>query len=152
MFRSTCRLFQIAYEGDFWSLCTVTFWKKVDFLISNAHKNSRLYGQVAVLNSNTSLGTFWVSHKNNHYKRKNRILKSCGFNFWTKWRKENILSVINPPLMSIDTYSIWSNWPLFIPITKVSNLKMLPDVLCFDFYFLSEKAPKLPIKFHKNVW
>ena len=31
------RLFQIAYEGDFWSLCTVTFGKKVDFLISNAH-------------------------------------------------------------------------------------------------------------------
>ena len=26
---------QIAYEGDFWSLCTVTFWQKVDFLISN---------------------------------------------------------------------------------------------------------------------
>ena len=35
-FRSTCRLFQIAYEGDFRSLCicTVTFWQKVDFLIS----------------------------------------------------------------------------------------------------------------------
>ena len=29
--------FQIVYEGDFWSLCTVTFWQKVDFLISNAH-------------------------------------------------------------------------------------------------------------------
>ena len=28
--------FQIAYEGDFWSLRTVTFWQKVDFLISNA--------------------------------------------------------------------------------------------------------------------
>ena len=27
-------LFQIAYEGDFWSLCTVTFWLYVDFLIS----------------------------------------------------------------------------------------------------------------------
>ena len=25
LFRSTCRLFQIAYEGDFRSLCTVTF-------------------------------------------------------------------------------------------------------------------------------
>ena len=36
-FRSTCRLFQISYEGDFWSLCTVTFSQKVDFLISNAH-------------------------------------------------------------------------------------------------------------------
>ena len=23
--------FQIAYEGDFWSLCMVTFWHKVDF-------------------------------------------------------------------------------------------------------------------------
>ena len=31
----TCRLFQIAYEGDFWSLCTVTFGQKVDFLNSN---------------------------------------------------------------------------------------------------------------------
>ena len=30
-FRSTCRLFQIAYEVDFQSL-----WQKVDFLISNA--------------------------------------------------------------------------------------------------------------------
>ena len=29
--------FQIAYEGDFRVLCTVTFWQKVDFLISNAH-------------------------------------------------------------------------------------------------------------------
>ena len=29
-------LFQIAYEGDFRSLFTVTFWQKVDFLISNA--------------------------------------------------------------------------------------------------------------------
>ena len=27
-FRSTCRIFQIAYEGDFWCLCTVTFWQK----------------------------------------------------------------------------------------------------------------------------
>ena len=35
-FRSTCRLFQITYEWDFWSLYTVTFWEKVDFLISNA--------------------------------------------------------------------------------------------------------------------
>ena len=34
-FRSTCRLFQIAYEGNFWSLCIVTLWQKVDFLISN---------------------------------------------------------------------------------------------------------------------
>ena len=25
---------QIAYEGNFWSLCTVTFLRKVDFLIS----------------------------------------------------------------------------------------------------------------------
>ena len=33
---STCRPFQISYEGDFRSLCTVTFWQKVDFLISNA--------------------------------------------------------------------------------------------------------------------
>ena len=31
MLRSTCRLFQFAYEGDFRSLCTV----KVDFQISN---------------------------------------------------------------------------------------------------------------------
>ena len=29
------RLFQIAYEGDFRPLCTVTFRQKVDFLISN---------------------------------------------------------------------------------------------------------------------
>ena len=29
-------VFQIAYEGDFRSLYTVTFWQKVDFLISNA--------------------------------------------------------------------------------------------------------------------
>ena len=35
-FRSTYSLFQIAYEGDFGSLCTVTFWQKVDFLISKA--------------------------------------------------------------------------------------------------------------------
>jgi hypothetical protein len=27
--------FQIAYEGDFRSLCTVTFGQKVDFLNSN---------------------------------------------------------------------------------------------------------------------
>ena len=27
--------FQIAYEEDFLSLCTVNFWQKVDFLISN---------------------------------------------------------------------------------------------------------------------
>ena len=44
MFRSTCRLFQIAYEVDLRSLCTVTFWQKVYFLISNTHLNSRLYG------------------------------------------------------------------------------------------------------------
>ena len=30
LFRSTFRLFQIAYEADFGSLCTVTFWQKVD--------------------------------------------------------------------------------------------------------------------------
>ena len=42
--RSTYRLFQIAYEGNFWSLCTVTFWKKDDFLISNMPYNSWLYG------------------------------------------------------------------------------------------------------------
>ena len=29
--------FQIAYEEDFGSLCTVTFWQKVDFLISNVN-------------------------------------------------------------------------------------------------------------------
>ena len=29
--------FQIAYEGDFWPLCTVTFSQKVDFPISNVH-------------------------------------------------------------------------------------------------------------------
>ena len=34
-FRSTCRLFQIAYEGDFWSLCTRTFWQKVYIINSN---------------------------------------------------------------------------------------------------------------------
>jgi hypothetical protein len=27
----------IAYKGDFLSLCTVLFWQKADFLISNAH-------------------------------------------------------------------------------------------------------------------
>ena len=27
-----CRLFQIAYQGNFWSLWTTTFWQKVDFL------------------------------------------------------------------------------------------------------------------------
>ena len=26
----------LKYEGHFWSLCTVTVWQKVDFLISNA--------------------------------------------------------------------------------------------------------------------
>ena len=26
--------FQITYDGDFWFLCTVTFWQKFDFLIS----------------------------------------------------------------------------------------------------------------------
>ena len=37
-FRSTCKLFQIAYEGDFGSLCTMTFCgQKVDFWISNVH-------------------------------------------------------------------------------------------------------------------
>ena len=35
LFRSTSRLFQITYEGDFWSLCTVTFWQKIESLISN---------------------------------------------------------------------------------------------------------------------
>ena len=39
-FRCTCMLFYIAYEGNFRSLCTVTFWQKVDFLISNT---CRLY-------------------------------------------------------------------------------------------------------------
>ena len=29
------RLLEISYEGDFLSLCNVTFWQKVDFLISN---------------------------------------------------------------------------------------------------------------------
>ena len=29
--------FQIAYEGDFRSLCTVSFWQKVTFLISNTN-------------------------------------------------------------------------------------------------------------------
>ena len=37
LFRSTHKLFQISYEWDFGSLCTVTFWQKVDFLISNTH-------------------------------------------------------------------------------------------------------------------
>ena len=32
--------FQIAYEGDFLSLCTVIFWQKVDFLFSNSSKKS----------------------------------------------------------------------------------------------------------------
>ena len=45
MFRITCRLFQIAYEGDFQYLCTVTFWPKIDFLISKVRYNSRLYGK-----------------------------------------------------------------------------------------------------------
>ena len=36
------RLFQIACEGDFGPLCTVTFWKKIDFLISNASYNLQL--------------------------------------------------------------------------------------------------------------
>ena len=36
--------FQIAYEGDFQSLYNVNFWKKVDFLISNACYYLRLYG------------------------------------------------------------------------------------------------------------
>ena len=40
----TSRLFQIAYEGDFQSLSTVTFWQKVTFLISNVHYYSWLYG------------------------------------------------------------------------------------------------------------
>ena len=37
LFISTCRFFQIAYEGDFWCLCTVAFWLKVYLLISNTH-------------------------------------------------------------------------------------------------------------------
>ena len=36
--------FQIAYEGDFRSLCTVTFGQKVGFLNSNTCQCSRLYG------------------------------------------------------------------------------------------------------------
>ena len=35
--------FQIAYEGDFRSLCTMTFGQKVDFLNSNTCQCSRLY-------------------------------------------------------------------------------------------------------------
>ena len=30
-------IFKIAYEGDFRSLFSVTFWQKVYFLISNVH-------------------------------------------------------------------------------------------------------------------
>ena len=32
---------KIAYEGDFLSLCTVIFWQKVDFLISNMRLNQQ---------------------------------------------------------------------------------------------------------------
>ena len=39
--------FLIAYAGDFLSLCSVTFWQKVDFLISNARYNLRKYGKQA---------------------------------------------------------------------------------------------------------
>ena len=36
-------LFQIACEGDFQSLCTVTFKQKVDFLTSNARMNIQYF-------------------------------------------------------------------------------------------------------------
>ena len=36
-FWSTCWPFQMVYEGDFWCLCTVTFWQKVDLQIINKH-------------------------------------------------------------------------------------------------------------------
>ena len=43
--------FQIAYEGDFRSLCTVTFGLKVDFLNSNTCQCSRLYGTQSICSS-----------------------------------------------------------------------------------------------------
>ena len=43
-FRSTCWLFQIAYEWDFWSLCTVTSWQQLGFVIGNPHQYPLLYG------------------------------------------------------------------------------------------------------------
>ena len=41
--------------------CTVTFRQKVDFLISNAHQNSRLYGQLQklVCNFKNTLNSMW---------------------------------------------------------------------------------------------
>ena len=45
----TCRLFQIACEGDFQSLCTVTFWQKIDFLNSNLELVTKRYIKTTVL-------------------------------------------------------------------------------------------------------
>ena len=58
-FRGTCRLFQISYGGYFWYLCTVTFWQKVDFLISNAcqYSNCRIYLNVKIHNFPLKLKT-----------------------------------------------------------------------------------------------
>ena len=33
-FRTTPWFLQIAFEGDFWCSCTVTFWQNVDFIIT----------------------------------------------------------------------------------------------------------------------
>ena len=60
--------FQIAYEGDFRSLCTVNFGQKVDFLNSNTCQCSRLYGtqfisigHLASIDTKKSLHSSWSS-------------------------------------------------------------------------------------------
>ena len=62
MFWSTCRPFQIVYEGEIWWLLTVTLWERVYFRIINTRpKPSRIKnGQSQAEQKNSLLERAWL--------------------------------------------------------------------------------------------
>ena len=111
-------LFQIAYEGVFRSLCAVTFWQKVNFLISQKRQDSRLYGnQWSVFGALSISITFLFSGFTNPLESLDAtLIDRSYFSFWTPIDQTNVAVFEN-------IAGFIANWSVF---------KYLPhQIICF---------------------
>ena len=74
--------YQIAYEGDFWSLCTVTFWQKIHLLIGNA---TTWYVQQNFYTKYLNISNTHISLTRHHWLISFLKLKKDGNKRFTDW-------------------------------------------------------------------
>ena len=135
----TCRLFQIAYEGDFRSLCTVTFWQKTDLLISKpalvtriSTRDSTIVPNCASISKDVLAWSIFGNEPNNQSKLTGRVFIGCTARCprMRLWPRLILLSWMVVSSTSLVRYGIvplvWFSW--FFP-----NFFLIKQMIYFCF-------------------